>query len=97
VPAARAGGLGAAVAGSVPPRTAGAVVAATVLVSGAAGVLLGPPGAVRCAVAALAGTAAAEALLRRCAGRFGGVTGDVFGALCETAVTAAFVVLALGR
>ncbi|MBK3520697.1 adenosylcobinamide-GDP ribazoletransferase, partial [Streptomyces sp. MBT70] len=41
--------------------------------------------------------AVAEPLLRRCVRRFGGVTGDVFGALAETAATAALVVLSLGR
>ena len=40
---------------------------------------------------------AAELLLRRCRRRFGGVTGDVFGALCGDArATAALLVLALG-
>ncbi|MGW3958032.1 adenosylcobinamide-GDP ribazoletransferase [Streptomyces sp. NPDC004752] len=38
----------------------------------------------------------AELLLRRCVRRFGGVTGDVFGALAETAATTALVVLVLG-
>ncbi|MGV2921905.1 adenosylcobinamide-GDP ribazoletransferase, partial [Streptomyces alfalfae] len=37
-----------------------------------------------------------ELLLRHCVRRFGGVTGDVFGGLAETAATAALVVLALG-
>ncbi|MER0246280.1 adenosylcobinamide-GDP ribazoletransferase, partial [Streptomyces sp. HSW2009] len=50
----------------------------------------------RCAVATLVALAAAEALLRHCRRRFGGVTGDVFGALAETATTAALIVLALG-
>nr|WP_272926727.1 adenosylcobinamide-GDP ribazoletransferase [Streptomyces sp. SID4946] len=40
---------------------------------------------------------AAELLLRRCVRRFGGVTGDVFGALAETAATASLVVLAFGH
>jgi adenosylcobinamide-GDP ribazoletransferase len=40
--------------------------------------------------------AAAELLLRHCVRRFGGVTGDVFGGLAETAATTALVVLALG-
>ncbi|WP_399552927.1 adenosylcobinamide-GDP ribazoletransferase [Streptomyces sp. WELS2] len=39
----------------------------------------------------------ADLLLRRCVRRFGGVTGDVFGALAETAATASLVVLSLGR
>ncbi|WP_174498620.1 adenosylcobinamide-GDP ribazoletransferase, partial [Streptomyces nodosus] len=40
--------------------------------------------------------AAAELLLRHCTRRFGGVTGDVFGGLAETAATTALVVLSLG-
>ncbi|MGW5346650.1 adenosylcobinamide-GDP ribazoletransferase [Streptomyces sp. NPDC004050] len=39
---------------------------------------------------------AAELLLRRCVHRFGGVTGDVFGALAEASAAAALIVLALG-
>ncbi|MEH6379479.1 adenosylcobinamide-GDP ribazoletransferase [Streptomyces sp. KLMMK] len=35
-------------------------------------------------------------LLRRCVSRFGGVTGDVFGALAETAATTVLVALSLG-
>ncbi|MBU3871790.1 adenosylcobinamide-GDP ribazoletransferase, partial [Streptomyces sp. 4503] len=37
--------------------------------------------------------AAAELLLHHCRRRLGGVTGDVFGALAETAATMALVVL----
>ncbi|GAA2937810.1 hypothetical protein GCM10010478_44260 [Streptomyces erythrogriseus] len=39
---------------------------------------------------------AAELLLRRCVRRFGGVTGDVFGGVAETAATTALVVMSLG-
>ncbi len=96
VPPARPEGLGAAVAGvvSVP-----AAVSAAVLVSAGcagAGALFGPYGALHHAVAAVAALVAAHLLLRHCVRRFGGVTGDVFGALAETAATAALVVLALG-
>lgn len=96
VPPARPEGLGAAVAGAVPP-TAALTVAVTV-VAGCAGVgaLVGGYGAAQHALAALAGLGAAHLLLRHCVRRFGGVTGDVFGALEETAATAALVVLALG-
>ncbi|KIF03503.1 cobalamin synthase, partial [Streptomyces sp. RSD-27] len=52
--------------------------------------------AARHAAAVLAGLLAAELLLRRCVHRFDGVTGDVFGAVCEVAATAVLVVLALG-
>ncbi|MDX3240224.1 adenosylcobinamide-GDP ribazoletransferase, partial [Streptomyces sp. ME03-5709C] len=54
------------------------------------------PDAVRCAAAAVAAAAAAAVLLRRCRRRLGGVTGDVFGALCETAATTTLLVLTLG-
>jgi adenosylcobinamide-GDP ribazoletransferase len=57
----------------------------------------GAYGTVRAAAAVLLSLAAAELLLRRCVRRFGGVTGDVFGALEETAATAALVVLAFGH
>ncbi|MBH0244690.1 adenosylcobinamide-GDP ribazoletransferase, partial [Streptomyces cavourensis] len=50
----------------------------------------------RDALAVVAALAAAELLLRHCVRRFGGVTGDVFGGVAETAATAALVVLALG-
>jgi adenosylcobinamide-GDP ribazoletransferase len=46
-------------------------------------------------VAVLTGLAASTALLRHAVRRLGGVTGDVFGALVETAVTAALLVMAL--
>ncbi|MFF7213534.1 adenosylcobinamide-GDP ribazoletransferase [Streptomyces sp. NPDC008238] len=96
VPAARAGGLGAAVSGVVPARAAWLLAAVTVAVCAAAGAAHGVPDAVRCAAAAAAATAAAELLLRRCRRRLGGVTGDVLGALCETAATTVLLVLTLG-
>jgi adenosylcobinamide-GDP ribazoletransferase len=105
VPAARPEGLGAAVAGTVPVR--GAVLAAVglaVCAGGAGGLPAagGFPGApglawgvARGVLAVLAGCGAAEVLLRHCVRRFGGVTGDVFGALAETAATAALLLTAL--
>jgi adenosylcobinamide-GDP ribazoletransferase len=72
---------------------------AAVAVAGAAtaaGALLGPYDMVRSVFAVVLSLAAAEALLRHCTRRFGGVTGDVFGGLAETAATTALVVLALG-
>ncbi|MGW6471403.1 adenosylcobinamide-GDP ribazoletransferase [Streptomyces nigra] len=96
VPPARPEGLGAAVAGVVPVRAAAGVVVAVTAVAVAAGALLGADGAVRAAVAVLAGLGCAELLLRHCVRRFGGVTGDVFGGLAETAATTALVVLSLG-
>ncbi|MGW4196808.1 adenosylcobinamide-GDP ribazoletransferase [Streptomyces sp. NPDC005004] len=96
VPAARPEGLGAAVAGVVPARSAGAVATGCALFAAGCGAALGAWGAVHAAVAVLFALGAAELLLRRCVRRFGGVTGDVFGALAETAATTVLVVLALG-
>ncbi|MFD3502216.1 adenosylcobinamide-GDP ribazoletransferase [Streptomyces sp. NPDC058678] len=97
VTAARPEGLGAAVAGVVPVRGAVMTVVAVTLASAAAGGMFGPYDAVRTALAVLAALAVAELLLRRCLRRFGGVTGDVFGGLAETAATAVLVALSLGR
>ncbi|MFC8091287.1 adenosylcobinamide-GDP ribazoletransferase [Streptomyces sp. NPDC057301] len=96
VPAARPEGLGAAVAGVVPVRGAVAVALAVTGVAAAAGALFGAYDIARTALAVLAALAAAELLLRHCTRRFGGVTGDVFGGLAETAATTALVVLSLG-
>ncbi|MCL8010448.1 adenosylcobinamide-GDP ribazoletransferase [Streptomyces sp. AS02] len=96
VPAARPEGLGAAVAGVVPVRGAVALALAVTGVAAAAGALLGTYDIARTALAVLAALAAAELLLRHCTRRFGGVTGDVFGGLAETAATTALVVLSLG-
>ncbi|MEV6401069.1 adenosylcobinamide-GDP ribazoletransferase [Streptomyces sp. NPDC051907] len=101
VPAARPGGLGAAVAQTVGMRTALTVAALVVAACAAAGTLFGASpvpsaaGAAHCALAAVAALAAAELLLRHCARRFGGVTGDVFGAVAETAATATLIALAV--
>ncbi|GAA2443450.1 adenosylcobinamide-GDP ribazoletransferase [Streptomyces macrosporus] len=96
VPAARPEGLGAAVAGAVPVRSAVAVCAAVVLAAACAGAWEGPYRAVSYAAAVVLALSAAELLLSRCRRRLGGVTGDVFGALAETSLTTALVVLALG-
>lgn len=96
VPAARPEGLGAAVAGTVTLRAAVAVGAVVVVACAGAGALLGGYGAPRHALAALVALGVAQLLLRHCVRRFGGVTGDVFGALAETAATAALVTLTLG-
>jgi adenosylcobinamide-GDP ribazoletransferase len=96
VPAARPEGLGAAVAGVVPLRGAAAATVAVAVAAAAAGALLGPYDTVRTVLAVVLSLAAAEALLRHCTRRFGGVTGDVFGGLAETAATTALVVLSLG-
>jgi adenosylcobinamide-GDP ribazoletransferase len=90
IPAARAEGLGATVAGSAP-RVAALGVAA-VSVAGAA--LLTTPWWTG-AVAVAGAYAVAAVLLRRCVTRLGGVTGDVLGGCVELAVAAALVVLAV--
>lgn len=96
VPTARPEGLGAAVAGTVPVRGALLVSLAVVAAAAGAGVVAGSYEAVRAPVAVAVACAGAELLLRHCTRRFGGVTGDVFGALAETAATLALVVLCLG-
>lgn len=97
VPPARPEGLGAAVAGTVPPLGAAATACAVVAGCAAAGVLASGPGAaLHHSLAVLAGLGGAHLMLRHCVRRFGGVTGDVFGALEETAATAALLALSLG-
>lgn len=105
VPAARPQGLGAAVAGVVPVGAALSLAAAVTAATAAAGGFFGAPnggpyegayGALRTALAVLCAVAVAELLLRHCVRRFGGVTGDVFGGVAETAATASLVVLVLG-
>ncbi len=83
-------------AGVVPVRGAVAVALAVTGAAAAAGALLGTDDLARTALAVLAALAAAELLLRHCTRRFGGITGDVFGGLAETAATTALVVLSLG-
>lgn len=96
VPPARPDGLGAAVAGAVPAAAGLAVAALVTVCAAGTGALLGPYDAVRHAAAVVAGLVAGHVLLRHCVRRFGGVTGDVFGALAETAGTAVLLVLVLG-
>ncbi|WP_329419987.1 adenosylcobinamide-GDP ribazoletransferase [Streptomyces sp. NBC_01268] len=96
VPAARPEGLGAIVAATVPLRPAALTTGLVLVLCTAAGALLSPYDALRLPLAALAALGVAELLLRRCVRRFGGVTGDVFGAVEETAATVALVALTLG-
>ncbi|MFJ4470644.1 adenosylcobinamide-GDP ribazoletransferase [Streptomyces sp. NPDC089424] len=96
IPPARPEGLGAAVAGVVPVRGAVGVALAVTVAAAAGGALLGAYGMLRAALAVAVCAVVAEALLRHCVRRFGGVTGDVFGALAETAATTALLVLVLG-
>ena len=96
VPAARPEGLGAAVAGTVPVRAALLCAGAVAAGCAAAGAAFGAYGALHAGLAALLGLGLGEVLLRHCRRRFGGVTGDVFGALAESAGLAALVALSLG-
>ncbi|MFE6029227.1 adenosylcobinamide-GDP ribazoletransferase [Streptomyces niveus] len=97
VPPARPDGLGATVAGSVPPRAALLTALLVTAVSAAAcGGLFGAYGALHHTLALAAGLGAAQLLLTHCVRRFGGVTGDVFGGLAEAAATATLAVLTLG-
>ncbi|MEE1755160.1 adenosylcobinamide-GDP ribazoletransferase [Streptomyces sp. SP18CS02] len=96
VPAARPEGLGAVVAGTVPARWALAVSAAVLAGCAAAGAPWGAWNALHHALAAAVALLAGEWLLRRCVRRLGGVTGDVFGAVAETAATVALVALTVG-
>jgi adenosylcobinamide-GDP ribazoletransferase len=86
VPAARHDGLGVLVASSVRTLVALGVVVVAVVVAG----VVDLPSA----AAVLAGVVAGEVLLRLAVRRLAGITGDVLGAVCETATTTALVVLA---
>jgi adenosylcobinamide-GDP ribazoletransferase len=94
IAAARPEGLGVLVAGSVRPLAA-AVVTTVILVAAA---LTGAAaaqgrGAVLGTLSVIIGLTAAAAMLRHTSRRFGGITGDVLGALVELATTAALIVL----
>lgn len=95
VPAARPDGLGAAVAGVVPAAGAAGAGLVVAVLAGLAGALVGPADVIRAMLAVVLSTFAAQFLLRHCVRRFGGVTGDVFGGVAETAATAALVVMSL--
>ncbi len=82
-------------AGVLPPPAAWTVAALWTVLAGLAGLALPGLEWLRLALSAAAGLLVAEALLYRCRTRFGGVTGDVFGALCEASATAVLVLTAL--
>lgn len=93
VPSARKEGLGAFVAGSV--RAPGlALASAALLLAWVPGWFLAWTWVLGGVLAAVAGLAVAGLLLRHCVRRLGGVTGDVLGALAESAGAVALVVLA---
>ena len=87
VPAARADGLGAQVAGTVPPLAAAALTAAALAFAAWLGVIF--------LIALAAGLAGAELLTRLALRRLGGITGDVLGAIAEIAFAASLLVPAL--
>ena len=91
VAAARQEGLGALVAGTVRPAVAAGI---TLAVLAAAVCVLSTGYTLPLAV--VAGLAAAFALQRHAVRRLGGITGDVLGALIETAATVTLVVAAMG-
>lgn len=93
VPAARPDGLGALVAGTVPAGAAALATALALAGAGAWGAATGIRHAVAFGLAVAAGAAAAALLQRHAVSRLGGVTGDVLGALEETALTAALLTL----
>lgn len=80
----------------VPVRGAAAVAFLAAGLLAGAGAAQGAYDAVRAGLAVVVAAGAAELLLRRCVRRFGGVTGDVFGGVAETAATTALVVMSLG-
>lgn len=100
-PPARPDGLGAAVSGTVPVPAALASTLAVLSALGAAAWAVGGAGtaglrpALGALLAVVVGLGCAALLLAHCVRRFGGITGDVLGAMVETATTAALVVWAL--
>jgi adenosylcobinamide-GDP ribazoletransferase len=100
LPAARAEGLGALVAETLPRSAWLGWAVPVALLAAAWGYLdegAGAVGAVRAVLAVAAGLGAAALLLRHCRRRLGGVTGDVIGAAVETAATATLLVVAAER
>lgn len=85
IPAARPEGLGMAMAGSVPIPLVVVFAAALAIAAGAPALLGHPTLAWHLLIGLPAGMAVAELVLRLAVRRLGGVTGDVFGAVCEVA------------
>ena len=94
VPAARTGGLGVAVAGSVPGA---AMLVVWLLVASILGLVQGEwgPGPVSGVLAAQVALVTVLLVVRRCVRRFGGVTGDVMGAAVEIALTVMLIGVSL--
>ncbi|MGH3203179.1 MAG: adenosylcobinamide-GDP ribazoletransferase [Streptosporangiaceae bacterium] len=97
VVAARREGLGALVAGTVRPGVAAGITLA-VLFAAVSVLSIGftPFTPFTLPLAVVAGLAAAFVLQRHAVRRLGGITGDVLGALIETAATVTLVVAAMG-
>ncbi|KAB8192705.1 adenosylcobinamide-GDP ribazoletransferase [Nonomuraea phyllanthi] len=97
VPAARPGGLGAMVAGTVRGPLPWLVTALALLAGIAVGAATArtPPGAAVLPLGLLAGLGAALLLLRHARRRLGGITGDVLGALVEAATATSLAVCAV--
>ena len=96
VAAARRDGLGALVAGTVRPGVAAGITVVLLAAAGVAGFSLLSPRLFSLPLAVVAGLAAAFVLQRHAVRRLGGITGDVLGALIETAATVTLVVAAMG-
>ena len=100
VPAARPDGLGALVAGTVPPAipivTTLATVAAAVTAVVISATMIGEPLGWTLPLAVVAGLGAAFVVQRHAVRRLGGITGDVLGALVEVSATVTLVVAAMG-
>jgi adenosylcobinamide-GDP ribazoletransferase len=94
VPSARPDGLGAWVAGSVSTPRAAIVTALCLGGCVGLGFVRGSDGALLCGAACVVGVVCAMTLLSRCIKRFGGITGDVLGAMVETATAGALLVMA---
>ncbi|KQX64582.1 cobalamin synthase [Angustibacter sp. Root456] len=95
IPAARSEGLGATVAGSVRRPWAVAVVLATAAVTCALLAGAGVPWWVGVVAVAVC-TGVVAAVIARCSNRFGGITGDVLGAVVELALLAGWAALSVG-
>ncbi len=98
---ARTTGMGALVAGTVSRRAAAAwtaIVLAGAILYGRFDTEAGSArGAVRAGVAVIVALAVAWAVQKHAVRRFGGITGDILGALCEIATLAALLTLAVAR
>jgi adenosylcobinamide-GDP ribazoletransferase len=97
IPAARTDGLGASVAGTVPKVWAAGWTIGLLSVAAVYGAWHPQTGAAPLVVSSLGGLFLAALLLRHCLRRLGGVTGDVLGAVCETATTGTLVLMALAN